>query len=142
MSDARCQICGRRQHLRKNGLIPHHNVGGERCPGAGSPPIEQTDEHLVAYARAIETAFERACDTVRSLEESRANYIDPALVIRRGLLAGRLLKINRRVHRIRTWPARYDRSMARQMAKFGYAWAEPPPAYLVERHRTFGGSNV
>lgn len=133
MSAFRCQICGRRKALRKDGAVVHHCVGGPRCPGSGHPPIEHDDARLLRYAEEIEVAFRRACEAVRLLEEQRANFIDSALIIRRGLLAGQTLRIGRRLQRHRDWPERYRRSIARQMDKHGYAWAEPPPAYLVER---------
>jgi len=50
MSGYRCQICGRRKSLRKNGMLAHHYVGGAPCPGVGFLPIEQDDGHLIQYA--------------------------------------------------------------------------------------------
>jgi hypothetical protein len=128
-----CQICGRRKHLRKNGTVVHHHVGGPLCPGAGYPPIEHDDARLVGYAGEIGDAYERANAAVKRLEEDRANWIDPALIVRWRLLAGEVVKISRRVQRYLDWPERYRRSMALQMQKFGYAWSDPPPLYLVER---------
>ena len=136
MSAFRCQICGRRKHLRKAGTVVHHCVGGLRCPGSGHPPIEHDDAWLIEYAARIEAAFEKTYAAVRSLEEARANWIDPALIYKRGLLAGQLLRIGRRLKRHQDWPARYRRSIARQMEQHGYAWADPPPAYLIERERS------
>ncbi|WP_125953099.1 hypothetical protein [Novosphingobium sp. MD-1] len=133
MSAFRCQICGRRKHLRKDGTVVHHCVGGPRCPGSGHPPIEHDDARLISYAAEIERAYRKAYAAVRVLEERRANFIDPALIIRRGLFAGQALRIGRRLQRHRDWPERYRRSIARQMDRHGYAWAEPPPDYLVER---------
>jgi len=133
MSAFRCQICGRRKPLRKNRTVVHHCVGGPRCPGSGYPPIEHDDGRLIEYAARIEAAYQRAYATVHALEAARANWIDPALIVRRGLLAGQALRIARRLKRHRDWPERYRRAMARQMEHHGYAWADPPPAYLVER---------
>lgn len=140
MSTYRCQICGRRKHLRKNGTVVHHSVGGPRCPGSGHPPIEHDDARLIAYAAEVESAYNQAYAAVRALEDTRANWIDPALIIRRGLLAGQALRVGRRLQRHLAWPERYRRSIARQMEKYGYAWADPPPDYLVERaHSEKGG---
>ena len=136
MSGFRCQICGRRKALLKDGTVVHHCVGGPRCPGSGYPPIEHDDARLVAHAAEIKRAFRTACEAVQRLEEQRANRIDPALIIRRWLLAGQSLRIGRRLRRHRDWPERYRRSIARQMARHGYAWADPPPAYLVERAKS------
>lgn len=88
MSAGRCQICGCRKYLRKRGVIAHHGVGGPVCPGAGHPPIERDDARLIGYAAQVNTAYERAREAVRRLEDARANWIDPALIVRRGLLAG------------------------------------------------------
>lgn len=133
MTEGRCQICNRRKGLRKNGTVVHHCVGGPRCPGAGYPPIEVDDARLRGYAAEVDAAFTRACQAVRELEERRANYIDPRLIMRRGSLAGLSLRIGRRLKRHREWPQRYRRSHDRQMAKFGYAYAVQPPAYLTAR---------
>jgi hypothetical protein len=88
---------------------------------------------LVEYAARIDAAYRRAYEAVRVLNEARANWIDPALIVRRGTLAGQSLRIGRRLKRHREWPERYRRSIARQMEHHGYAWADPPPDYLVER---------
>ena len=133
MIATRCQICGKRKHLRKNGTIAHHCVGGPRCEGSGHPPIEHDDAWLIEYTARVQAAYGRARDAIRELEERRANYIDPALIIRRGLMAGLSLKLSRRLKRHRDWPERYVRSMERSMMLHGYGWAEAPPAYLVTR---------
>jgi len=133
MIDTRCQICGKRKHLRKNGTIAHHCVGGPRCPGSGHPPIEQDDAWLIEYADRAQRAYERVRDEIYALQDRRANYIDPALISRRGALAGLSLKLSRRVKRHREWAERYARSMERQMMTHGYGWADQPPAYLVAR---------
>jgi hypothetical protein len=135
VSGLRCQICGRRKHLRKSGVIAHHCVGGPVCPGTGYPPIEHDDARLIDYAAQVDTAYQRAREAVRRLEDASTNWIDPALIVTRGLLAGLALRIGRRLRRHREWPERYERSMARQMERYGYAWADPPPSYLVERQR-------
>jgi hypothetical protein len=127
MNACRCQICGRSRPLRKNGTIAHHCVGGPQCPGTGHPPIERDDAWLIAYTDNVEAAYRRAYDAVRALEEARANWIDPALIIRCGLLAGQSLKLRRRLKRHLSWPDRYRRSMDR------FGWATPPPEYLAER---------
>ena len=113
MSAFRCQIGGRRKHLRKNGTVVHHCVGGPRCPGSGYPPIEHDDARLIEYAAHVEAAYQRVYAAVRALEEARANWIDPALIVRRGTLAGQSLRIGRRLKRHREWPDRYRRSIAR-----------------------------
>lgn len=134
MTGTRCQICGRKKHLRKDRTIVHHCVGGPRCPGSGHPPIEQDDAFLVSYAAQIETAFDRAYQAVRDLEERRANWIDPALIMRRGALAGMSLKIGRRLKRIQTWAERYARTYDRHMMEQGCCWADKPPEYLIARY--------
>lgn len=139
MSGYRCQICGRRKSLRKNGMVTCHYVGGAPCPGSGFPPIEHDDGCLLQRAAKAESDVQRAYDAVRRLEDARASWIDPALLIRRAALASHAVKLERRLKRHLDWPARYRRSIARQMERQGYAWAEPPPLYLVEREgRQFG----
>lgn len=132
MSVGRCQICGRKKCLSKSGMIAHHCVGGPACPGTGYLPIEQDDARLVEYAAQVGAAYRNAREAVERLEEARANRIDRRLIVRRAILAGLALKIGRRLKRHRDWPERYQRSVARQMERQGYAWADPPPAYLVE----------
>ena len=133
MSCDRCQICARRKSLRKNGMVTRHYVGGAPCPGSGFPPIEQDDARLMRCAADAESDFQRAYDAVGRLEDARTNWIDPALFIRRAALASHAVKLERRLKRHLDWPARYRRSIARQMERQGYAWAEPPPLYLVKR---------
>lgn len=133
-ADTRCQICGKRKHLRKNGTIVHHCVGGPRCEGSGQLPIDVSDEFLVAYHARVQAAYERARDAIRELEDRRANYIDPALIHRRGALAGLSLKIGRRLKWVRSWAARYVRSYDRQMMEQGCCWADKPPPYLISRY--------
>lgn len=135
MSAGRCQICGRRKYLRKSGVVAHHCVGGPVCPGTGYPPIEKDDARLIDLAGQADVAYQRVREAVNRLEDARANWIDPRLITRRGLLAGMTLRLGRRLKRHREWPARYRRSMARQMERFGYAWSDPPPDYLLERER-------
>lgn len=131
----RCQICGRRKGLRVSGLVVFHHVDSEPCPGRGFPPIEHDDGRLIAYAAAITAAFNEVHSQIRALEEARANFIEPALTSRRAALAKLSLKVNGRLRRHMEWPERYRRSMDRQMAKFGYAWSDPPPDYLILRDR-------
>lgn len=135
MSRYRCQLCGRAKALRKDGTIVFHHVDGDPCPGRGFPPIEHDDARLEAYAVAVQRQFDDVHAKIRALEEARANYIDPALIARRAALARLSLRVWNRLRRHRDWPGRYRRSMARQMAKYGYAYADPPPDYLIERDR-------
>ncbi len=134
MIATRCQICGRRKHLRKNGTLVYHHVGGPRCPGSGHPPIEVDDAWLVEYAAQLDAAYRQARDAIKALEDRRVNYIDPALIVRRGILAGDSLKIRRRLIRHHEWPARYIRTYDRHMMTQGYVWAGKPPAYLISRY--------
>lgn len=129
----RCQICGRRKHLRKNGTIVFHHVRGDRCDGAGFLPIEQDDARLVAIVAEREARYDRLRAEIADLEERRANYIDPALIRARNYAWLAYREVEKRLVRHRDWPARYARSIARQMEKHGYAWADPPPAYLLAR---------
>ncbi len=131
----RCQICGRRKGLRKDGTVVFHHVDSDPCPGRGFRPIEHDDGRLVQYAGAITKAFDDVRGQIRALEEARANYIEPALTSRRAALAKLSLKVNGRLRRHMEWPERYRRSMDRKMAKFGYAWSDPPPDYLILRDR-------
>lgn len=132
-AQTRCQICAKRKHLNKNGMVTHHCVGGPRCPGAGHPPIEHDDSFLREFTRRTNAAYDRVRDQIRALEDARANYIDPALIIRRGLLAGQALKLSSRLRRHLQWPERYQRQRDRQLYQHGYTWAEAPPAYLAAR---------
>jgi hypothetical protein len=134
MINTRCQICGKRKHLRKDGMIAHHCVGGPVCPGKGHPPIELTDEWLAELSRRTDAAYEAAGAAIKALEDARANYIDPALITRRGLLAGQSLKLWRRLRRHRGWAARYVKSYDRQMMEQGCCWADKPPPYLISRY--------
>ena len=121
MRGFRSQICGRVKHLRKIGTVVHHCVGGPRCPGSGHPPIEHDDARLIQYAAEVEAVFQSLYGKVRALEDARVNWIDPALIIRRRLLAGQSSRIGRRLKGHRDWPAGYERSIARQMERYGYA---------------------
>jgi hypothetical protein len=133
MTRTRCQICGKRKHLRKNSTIVHHCVGGPRCPGSGHPPIEQDDAWLVEYAARVDADYQRVRDAIYALQDRRANFIDPALIIRRGVLAGLSIKLSRRIRRHQSWAERYARTMERDMMTQGWSWADAPPAYLVQR---------
>lgn len=129
----RCQICGRRKHLRKDGTVVHHFTGGTRCEGAGFPPIEVDDGRLAEVVATLTAREREARAAIRELEERRANYIDPALRQRETALFLRRFKLERRLDRIRDWPRRYARARERQLYEHGYCWAEEPPAYLVAR---------
>lgn len=128
----RCQVCGRRKHVRKDGSITAHFTKGDRCLGGGFPPIERDDARLREVAEQATAAADRAATYVRELQERRANDVDSA-IRRRNALWLAALPLKRRLARHDDWPARYARSMARQMEKHGYAWADPPPAYLLRR---------
>jgi hypothetical protein len=134
VSPHRCQLCGRRKGLRKDGTIVHHFVGGDKCPGAGHPPIEESDARLIEVAAQLSAAFDRVNAEIRALQDRRANFIDPALIHRRGALAAQSLKVNNRLHRHRTWADRYVRTYDRHMMTQGYVWADKPPPYLISRY--------
>jgi hypothetical protein len=130
----RCQICGRRKHLRKDGAIVHHFVHGDRCLGAGHPPIEDSDARLVEVAADLSAAYDRVTAAIRALEDRRANYIDPALIARRRALSASSFKIGNRLRRHRAWAARYVRKYDKDMMELGYVWADKPPPYLISRY--------
>lgn len=134
MIATRCQICGRRKHLRKDGMIVHHFVQGDRCEGAAHPPIEESDARLVELAAQLSAAYDRVAAEIRALEDRRANYIDPALIARRGALASRALKIGDRLRRHQRWAERYVRKFDKDMMELGYVWADKPPLYLISRY--------
>jgi hypothetical protein len=127
VSAYRCQICGRRTYLKKDGTVAHHHVVGAVCPGTGYPPIEHDDARLIGLASEIQARSDMIHATLRTLDQRRANWIDPALVARAHTLDAQLLKLTRRLTRHLNWPARYKRSMEK------YGWAMPPPPYLVRR---------
>jgi hypothetical protein len=122
-----CQVCGRRQGLRADGTIRFHNVRAVPCPGIGFVPIEQDDGRLRSYAREVETAASAANRELCDLYDRRANYIPPELYDRLGRLTSESLRLRRRIARLESWPARFERDMERQ------GWGSPPPAYLRER---------
>ncbi|MEG3177020.1 hypothetical protein U1872_12330 [Sphingomonas sp. RB3P16] len=126
-SPYRCQICGRRKGLRKNGTIVYHHVRGLPCAGAGAVPIEENDDRLRQVARETEGALRSARATIRALEARRANWIDPSLLKRRDDLRTRLDTLHRRIKRLDGWADLADRQMAR------YGWCQRPPAYLLAR---------
>lgn len=134
MIPTRCQICGRRKNVRKDGKIVHHFTAGDRCEGAGHPPIEEDDARLVELAAQLSAAYSRVAAEIRALEDRRANYIDPALIARRRALAARSLKIGDRLRRHQGWAARYVRKFDRDMMTQGYVWADKPPPYLISRY--------
>jgi hypothetical protein len=123
----RCQICGRRKHLRKDGGIAHHHVKGDACPGIGFPPIEQSDERLASYAVEVDAAKSDAAHELAELYIRRANYIPPELTKRYSRLVSESLRLGMRLARHRAWPERFRRQMETQ------GWGDPPPAYLIER---------
>lgn len=123
----RCQICGRRLRLNKDGAIAMHHVRSAPCPGAGHPPIEQSDARLVSLIPETDDQARAAYAEIAALTERRVNWIDPALY-RIGADASRLRdRLSRRLARHRAWPERFRRQMERQ------GWGDPPPAYLIER---------
>jgi hypothetical protein len=123
----RCQICGRRRGLNKAGGMLFHNVRGSPCLGVGFPPIERTDSRLAELADETAIATRDAARELSELRERRANWIDPALVVRVSTLATLRDRLRRRLDRNRAWPARF----ARQMEQRG--WGDPPPDYLTAR---------
>jgi hypothetical protein len=126
----RCQVCGRKKHVRKDGAIVFHFTKGDRCLGGGHPAIERDDARLREVVAQATAAADRAAAHVRELQARRANDVDSA-IRRRNALWMIAFPLERRLARHEDWPARYARSMARQMEKHGYAWADPPPPYLL-----------
>jgi hypothetical protein len=123
----RCQICGRRKHLRKDQGIAHHHVGGVPCAGIGHPPIEVDDAALVAAVSAAEASDRALTRQLVELYDRRANFIDPQLISAMIEASGRLNRLRRRLDRHRAWPARFAREMERD------GWGSPPPQYLIDR---------
>ncbi len=70
---SRCQICGRRVGLSKAGLVPHHHVAGDACPGKGFAPIEQSHARLAELAAAAAIAQNRWAAELLGLYDRRAN---------------------------------------------------------------------
>jgi hypothetical protein len=130
----RCQVCGRRQGLKKTGGVRFHHVAGVPCEGAGFPPLEVDDGRLAQLAAEAWASYRKACDEVRALEERRANWIDPRLTARLYADLAKWSRLTRRLDRHRAWPDRFRRQMDRQ----GYGL--PPPAYLVERENTINSA--
>lgn len=123
----RCQLCGRRKSLTKSGGVGFHHVAGSPCPGAGFPPIEQTDADLERMAAEAEADLAAVRAELAALYDRRANWIDPALLHRRDALWAFSGRLRRRLDRHRAWPDRFARQMARQ------GWGDPPPDYLLRR---------
>lgn len=123
----RCQICGRRVRLRREGGIAHHHVQSHPCPGIGHPPIEQDDAALISRAAERAEAAERLGRELAALYASRANWIDPALKEAHLIALTEARRLHRRLRLHHGWPERFARQMARQ------GWGDPPPAYLIER---------
>jgi hypothetical protein len=124
----RCQVCGRRRGTNKLGLILHHHVRDQLCPGVGFVPIEQDDARLEAVAREAQARDRALTRELAALYERRANYIDPALLDACGRAVALSARLDRRLARHRAWPARF----ARQMERDG--WGDPPPDYLRQRY--------
>lgn len=121
---SRCQICGRRKGVTQAGGVVFHHVAGSPCPGAGCPPIEETDADTERILRQAEADLREIRADLAALEARRANWIDPGLLHRRDMLSAFCGKLRGRLDRHRAWPARFARQMERQ----GYG--DPPPAYL------------
>jgi hypothetical protein len=129
VAHTRCQICGRRKHLKKGGVIAHHHVKGVPCTGTGQLPIDQDDAFLASEARRLRDEQRRHSATIRALIERRANYIDPAIEKARDAAWAAADRLERRLKRHRDWPERFKREMEK------YGWGMPPPDYLVCRAR-------
>ena len=124
----RCQICGRRLGERKKGGMVAHHVRGLPCPGEGLAPLEQTDEGLEALIGKYRAERRALRLQLAALIERRANWIDPRLKQRIGFLDGQVEKLERRLKRHRSWPARFERQMERE------GWGMRPPEYLISRY--------
>ncbi|MFY9350644.1 MAG: hypothetical protein WBL20_17120 [Sphingobium sp.] len=123
----RCQICGRRRNLRRDGMMAHHHVRAQTCPGTGFPPIEQDDGRLVQLLAETQEQGRRLTRELAAFYDRRANYIDPALIAACSRAVSLSLQLERRLTRHRAWPARFARQMERQ------GWGDPPPDYLRQR---------
>lgn len=122
---SRCQICGRRIGLTQSGLIRMHHVRGRVCDGSHNMPIEQSCEYLEYAILCAKEDYRAAADLIKDHHDRRLNHPIPFAVTR---MAGdaylRQRRLERRLARIRSWPARFERQMANQ------GWGDPPPAYL------------
>lgn len=127
VAHTRCQICGRRKHLRKDQGVAHHHVDGVPCLGIGHPPIEQADDRLVECVALAEATDRRLTAQLAGLYERRANFIDPALITAMIASSKRARRLAARLKRHRDWPARFAREMERD------GWGSPPPEYLTQR---------
>lgn len=123
----RCQICGRRRGQRKDGGLVRHYVRGLPCEGEGFSPIEIDDSRLADLVSAKREAWRAIVLSLKALRDRRANWIDPQLEIQARRLWSEASKLERRLNRHRSWPARFAREMERQ------GWGSPPPAYLIAR---------
>ena len=63
---------------------------------------------------------------MQTLRDRRTNWIDPALVAQDAALWLKADKLDRRLKRHRSWPARFEKEMATR----GYG--TPPPDYLID----------
>lgn len=120
----RCQICGRRIGLLKNGNVRSHHVRGKLCGGVGAPPIEQSDNRLEECAEAASAREAALVAELAELLERRANYIEPRIYADLLDASRAARRLERRLRRHRDWPRRFARQMVRQ------GWGDPPPAYM------------
>ena len=133
MPQGKCQICLRRLRLSRSGEIVSHHYRGDHCPGSAFAPIEIDDSRLAEIA-----AYERnrAGLLAREIQQQinrRANRIEPDLIRRQSEVSSRADKLEARLARLQSWPARFER----QMQKVGYG--DPPPRYIVERQSQQNG---
>lgn len=125
MSRYRCQICGRRKGLKRDGGIVMHHVQGDRCPGTGHPPLEHGHQALQGEIDRLKAQARAKRAFVRDLLARRVNYIDPAHETIAWDCEQRAASLSRRLKRHLDWPARFERQMATQ------GHGQPPPAYLI-----------
>lgn len=123
----RCQACGRRIGLTKDGGARFHNWRGSPCLGAGHPPIEQDDARLAELAALAELADRAATRALMAMIEARVNRIEPEVTVRSLDASREAGRLKRRLDRHRKWPARFAREMETQ------GWGSPPPGYLLRR---------
>lgn len=119
MSPHRCQVCGRRKWLKADGTIVAHFTRGDRCLGAGYPPLAESDERLVW---AIDHAEQQAAHFLGIIRDHRERRLNEPLPLGVWVSAAHWTKqemtLGRRLKRHRDAPAR----RARQLAKYGYTW--------------------
>lgn len=127
MIRGRCQLCGRRKGLNREGRIVMHHVRGDRCAGTHKLPIEQDHSALESEIAALRARARAKRAFVRDLLAHRINFIDPVHERQAQAADDRADTLARRLRRHLTWPARFARQMERQ----GYG--DPPPTYLRAR---------